>query len=86
MGTVQDERKEQLMQLLQPSDTKTIPLYLVPGVEKTKTIQMMNTLQDLVAHFCTENNINQRVLFEVALIEFFEKYGYEREVEVLLGK
>ena len=43
-----DERKEQLMQVLQPNDTKTIPRYLVPGVAKTKTIQMMNNLQSII--------------------------------------
>jgi len=30
--------------------------------------------------------MSQRDIFEIALIDFFKKYGYRREVEVLLTK
>lgn len=81
-----DEHKEQLVELLQPVENAQIPRYLVPGVARTKTIQMMNTLHDLIADYCNEYNIQQRVLFEVALIEFFQKYGFKREVELMMKK
>ncbi len=45
---------------------------------------MTNTLDQMVRDFSKEKNINQREIFEVALIEFFQKYGYAREVETLL--
>lgn len=81
-----DEHKEQLAELLRPVENAQIPRYLVPGVARTKTIQMMNTLHDLIADYCNEFNIQQRVLFEVALIEFFMKYGFKREVELMMKK
>lgn len=80
-----DEHKEQLVELLRPAESAQIPRYLVPGIARTKTIQMMNTLHDLIADYCNEYNIQQRVLFEVALIEFFQKYGFKREVEMMMG-
>lgn len=46
----------------------------------------MNTIEQLVVDFSKEKNISQRELFEVALIEFFRRYGYEQEVERLLSK
>lgn len=78
------EHQEKLMELLQSNENMQIPRYLVPGVARTKTIQMMNTLHDLIADYCNEYNIQQRVLFEVALIEFFQKYGFKQEVDALL--
>lgn len=80
-----DEHKEQLVELLRPAESAQIPRYLVSGIARTKTIQMMNTLHYLIADYCNEYNIQQRVLFEAALIEFFQKYGFKREVELLLS-
>lgn len=80
-----DAHKEHLVELLQPVGNAQIPRYLVPSIARTKTIQMMNTLHDLIADYCNEYNIQQRVLFEVALIEFFQKYGFKHEVEHLLS-
>lgn len=62
----------------------TIPRYVLPGRNSGKTIQMSDSLQDMAVEFCNEKNIKQRELFEVALIEFFKKYGYEFEIESLL--
>ncbi|MFS0555790.1 hypothetical protein [Brevibacillus reuszeri] len=82
-----DRNKDKLVDLLVPgSETGKIPRYVVPGVAKTKTVHMMNMLEQLVVDFNREKNISQREIFEVALIEFFRKYGYEREVEQLLGQ
>jgi len=33
-----------------------------------------------------ERNISQREMFEVAMIEFFQKYGYSDEVEEFLAE
>jgi hypothetical protein len=38
-----------------------------------------------VRDFSKEKKISQREIFEVALVEFFRRYGYEREIETLLG-
>lgn len=61
-----------------------IPRYTLQGLFVTKSVHMTNTLDQMVRDFSKEKNINQREVFEVALIEFFQKYGYEREVETLL--
>ena len=34
-----------------------------------------------IADYCHEYKIQQRILFEAALIEFFQKYGFKRVVE-----
>lgn len=47
---------------------------------------MTNTLDQLVRDYSREKNISQRDVFTVALIDFFRRYGYEREVETLPGQ
>ncbi|GAB4074295.1 hypothetical protein GCM10028778_17980 [Barrientosiimonas marina] len=63
-----------------------IPRYTIPGVGKTKTVQMIHSLDQMVTDFSREKNMSQRDIFEVALINFFKAYGYERQVEVLLNQ
>ncbi|ESU34158.1 hypothetical protein G3A_02500 [Bacillus sp. 17376] len=77
--------KEGLQSLLGASvASRQIPRFTLPGSFVTKSVHMTNTLDLMVRDFSKEKNINQRDIFEVALIEFFQKYGYEREVETLL--
>lgn len=74
-----------LMNLLQPYGAGgQIPRYTIPGVAKTKTVQMIHSLDQMVTDFAKEKNMTQRDVFEVALIDFFKRYGYERQMEVLL--
>jgi len=61
-----------------------IPRFALSGVFVTKSVHMTNTLDQMVRDFSKEKNVNQREIFEVALIEFFQKYGYSRELETLL--
>lgn len=82
-----ERHQERLMELLlREAPTGVIPRFIIPGIGKTKTVQMMSTIEHLVVDFSKEKNISQRDLFEVALIEFFRKYGYENEVRKLLGE
>ncbi|MDT0162164.1 hypothetical protein [Bacillus sp. AG4(2022)] len=77
--------KDGLQNLLGASvATGQIPRFTLQGLFVTKSVHMTNTLDQMVRDFSKEKNINQREIFEVALIEFFQKYGYEREVETLL--
>lgn len=46
---------------------------------------MVRELDLLVRSFSQERNITQREIFEVALIEFFRRYGYAQEVQRLLS-
>jgi hypothetical protein len=46
----------------------------------------MNHNFDLLARqFSEEKNISQRDIFEIALIDFFKKYGYHDKVKMLIG-
>jgi hypothetical protein len=63
-----------------------IPHYMLPGIAKTKSLQMSHLLIQLVEDFSSEKNITQRAIFESAIIEFLQKYGYKHEVETLLGR
>jgi len=63
-----------------------IPRFTLPGQLITKSVHMTNALDQMVRDFSKEKNIIQREIFEVALIEFFQKYGYAKEVEYLIGK
>lgn len=56
----------------------------LPGTFITKSVHMTNILDWMVRDFSQENNIHQQEIFEVALIEFLQKYGFEREVASLL--
>jgi hypothetical protein len=61
-----EKHKDQLLNLLVPGlETGKIPRYVVPGIAKTKTVQMMNPLEQLVVDFSREKNISQREIFEV---------------------
>jgi len=80
-----DKNKDRLYRLILPGgEAGMIPRYVVPGVLTTKSVHMPNTLDNLVKEYSREKNISQREIFQVALIDFFRKYGYEREVDALL--
>lgn len=79
------KNKEKLMEWLVPTQAPdTIPRYIIPGKASGKTVQISDALQNLTVEFCNQRNIKQRELFEVALIEFFKRYGFEYEIERLL--
>jgi hypothetical protein len=83
MLEMMDRNKEKLAELLSISETGKIPRYVVGGVTITKSICMSHPLAQLVKEFSKEKNISQREIFEVAVIEFLKKYGYEQEVTTL---
>ena len=53
---------------------------------RRSAVHMPNTLDNLVKEYAREKNISQRDIFQVALIDFFRRYGYEREIDTLLGE
>ncbi|MGJ9385243.1 hypothetical protein [Salipaludibacillus sp. CF4.18] len=63
-----------------------IPRYGIPGIFVTKSVHMSNQLDQMVRDFSSEKNIAQKDIFEVALLHFFQDYGYEREVQSLLER
>jgi hypothetical protein len=62
-----------------------IPRYVLPGVHVTKSVHMVYGLDQLVREFSKEKNVSQREIFEVALVHFFRSYGYEKEINTLIG-
>jgi|SRR5699024_1125590 len=84
------ENREALENLLSTSgainEIATLPRFTLPGLFVTKSVHMVNKLDQMVRDFSEEKNINQREIFEIALIEFFQKYGYKEEVSFLLEK
>ncbi|SKC57262.1 hypothetical protein SAMN02194393_01527 [Maledivibacter halophilus] len=78
-----ERNKDKLTQLLAINDGGTIPRYVVGGITITKSLCMSHSLSELVKEFSKEKNISQKEIFEVAIIEFLEKYGYENEINAL---
>lgn len=64
----------------------TIPKFVIKGVAVTKSIYMKESLAQLITDYSKEKKVNQNQIVEVALIEFFKKYGYKAEVELILKR
>ncbi|MED4755590.1 hypothetical protein [Brevibacillus choshinensis] len=80
-----DRNKEKLIDLIVPDGGNgKVPRYIVPGIFITKSVHMANTLDQMVREYSKEKNVSQRDIFTVALIEFFQRYGYESHVNGLL--
>lgn len=65
---------------LEPS----FPVYQLDGITHSKSVQITTSLDELVRNFCREKNVSQKQVFEIALIEFLQKYGYENELATIL--
>ena len=83
-----DRNKNKLYALLMASGNQagTIPRFIVPGTTKTKSVYMSDLLSKLINEFSESKNLSQRDIFEGAIIEFLKKYGYAREIELLLKR
>ncbi|NMM65132.1 hypothetical protein HBE96_21340 [Clostridium sp. P21] len=83
---VLQNNKDKIVENLTPElQTNKIPTYLVPGIATILSAQMMSSLKFLLREFSNEKNITQRQILEVALIEFFNKYGYSYRVKEMLN-
>jgi Phage integrase family len=82
------ENRDRLVTLLQqtPPRALTVPRYNVGGGYITKTLHMHAALEEMVRDFSQEKTIPQREIFEVALIQFFYRYGYGKKVEAVLSQ
>ncbi|QGU95846.1 hypothetical protein GOM49_12730 [Clostridium bovifaecis] len=80
-----DRNKDKLAELLSINEGSTIPRYVIGGITITKSLCMSHPLAELIKDFSKEKNISQREIFEVSIIEFLRKYGYENEVKTLFG-
>ncbi|WP_026393479.1 hypothetical protein [Acetobacterium malicum] len=80
------QNKDRLITLLMPQSDGMIPRYTLPGKFNTQSIYMSDMLIRLLKEYCESKNLKQRDVVDVALIEFFRRYGYQREVDKLLQK
>lgn len=80
------DSKDRLSELLLEKNTSIIPSYAVPGVSKNKSIYMSDLLGRLLEDFSDTKNLRQKEIVETALIEYFNRYGYQEEVKLLLNK
>ncbi|MDQ0191588.1 hypothetical protein JI721_05320 [Alicyclobacillus cycloheptanicus] len=82
-----DRHRDQFVALLNTGTESQaqIPRYTVPGQLTTKSVHMASSLAQLVQDFSREKNVRQRDIFEIALLEFFRRHGYAKEVEALLS-
>ena len=78
------DKKERLYELLEPQNSGTLPRYKFKGAKANKTLGLPTSLQTLLNDFSKEFNVTQRDIIEVALAEFFKKYGYEEQLNSVL--
>ncbi|GEO24713.1 hypothetical protein AAC03nite_04980 [Alicyclobacillus acidoterrestris] len=69
-----------------PSENIELPRYAIPGACRPRSIQMADKLKELMEDFSRDRNVRQREILEIALIEFFKRYGYGAEVDVFLAQ
>ena len=48
-------------------------------------MQTVTSVDALVKEYSKQYNVSQKEIYEVALVEFFKKYGFEHEIEALLS-
>ncbi len=75
---------DKLEEFLSFNPDMNLPRYLVEGIRTTKTIQISHLLSEMVTDYSYTKNISQKEIFEIALIEFLKKYGYKKEIELVL--
>lgn len=80
-----EEHQDVLVELVSNYATVSqLPRYVIPGVYTTKSVYMNHGIDLLTREFSEERNISQKDIFEIALIDFFKKYGYQEQIKLLL--
>ena len=80
------KNEEKIREILDTYDSGgEVPRYTLPGRYVNKSIYISDALEDVVNTFSKEKNLKQKEIFEVALIQFFRRYGYKEEVNRLLS-
>ncbi|CAJ1001069.1 hypothetical protein [Brevibacillus aydinogluensis] len=77
-------RKDKLFALLETENEGTLPRYKFRGSKANKTLAFPTSVLTLLSDFSKEFNVTQREIIEVALAEFFRKYGYEEQLNSVL--
>lgn len=81
------ENEDRLIELISKDTSDgTIPRYAIPGDKKSSSIYMSQVMFKLLGEFSVEKNIPQKEIVEGALIEYFKKYGFSREMDAVLSQ
>lgn len=71
--------------VVKPAESSnSLPRYNIKGKYGNKAMRMANALDDLTIVYSRERKIPQREIMEIALIEFFQKYGYAERIDDIL--
>lgn len=82
-----ENNKEALFELISThASAARIPRYTIRGVYTTKSVSMNYGMDQLIREYSQEKNVSQKDVVEVALIEFFKKYGFQNEVSTLISQ
>ncbi len=80
-----DTHWESLESLLTSPQSQKLPHYSFhAGNTITKSVSMSSNLDLLIRDFSAEKGVSQRIIFEAALIQFMQKHGYSKQVDMLL--
>lgn len=81
-----EENLEKLEVLLASVGFGRLPHYSFhTGNVITKSVSMSSNLDLLIRDFSADKGVSQRIILEAALIQFMQKHGYSKEVEMLLN-
>ena len=83
--SILDRHKDKLIQMVEDAPT-LVPRYMLSGISRTKSFHMNHELELLTKEFSKEKNVAQKDIIEVALIDFFKRYGYRNEISRLIGR
>jgi len=83
-----NQNKDRLTEMIseESNNSSVMPRYVLTGLSITKSVHMVNGLDQIIRDFSQEKNISQKEMFQVAMIEFFKKYGYKREIKALIAR
>ncbi|QOV10430.1 hypothetical protein [Viridibacillus arvi] len=79
---INQKRLTELMNTNQ--DDGKLPHYKFKGTKANKTLGFPSSLITLLTDYSDEYNITQRMILEIALAEFFKKYGYDEQLNRIL--
>lgn len=65
--------------------SEKLPRYILPGVPKVKSINISSSLDGLIQDYSREFNVSQKDIFQIAIVEFFKRYGYKNAVKAVLN-
>ena len=79
--------KEQLLPILAPNTLDKVPPRIsIGGQKRVKSVYIASSIILLIDEYCARTGLTIREVVEVALVEYFSKYGYEKEIDHILNR